>query len=37
MRTNHAATRTSSDQVAMGLIVDRMTDTCENITFPCGR
>ena len=37
MRTDHAVTRMSSDQVAMSPIVDRMTDACENITFPCGR
>ena len=37
MRPNRAITRMSSDQVTMRPIVDRMTDACENITFPCGR
>ena len=37
MRTNRAVTRVSSKPVAMRPIVDRMTDACENITFPCGR
>ena len=37
MRTDRALTRMSSDRVAMRPIVDRMTDACENITFPCGR
>ena len=32
MRTNCAVTRMSSDRVAMGPIVDRKTDACENIT-----
>ena len=36
MRTDRAVTRISSEQVAMRSIVDRMTHTCENITFPCG-
>ena len=44
MRTDRAVTvtvtekpiRMSSDQVGMRPIVDRMTDACENITFPCG-
>ena len=37
MRTDHAVTRMSSDQVAMRPIVYRMTDARENTTFPCGR
>ena len=37
MRTDRAVMRMSSDRVAMRPIVDRMTDACENITFPCGR
>ena len=37
MRTDRAVTRTSTDRVVMRPIVDRMTDACENITFPCGR
>ena len=37
MRTDRAITRPSSEPVAMRPIVDRMTDACENITFPCGR
>ena len=36
MRTDRAVTRRSSDGVAMRPIVDRMTEVCENITFPCG-
>ena len=34
---HNTITRMSSEPVAMRLIVDRMTDACENITFPCGR
>ena len=37
MRTDRALTRMSSDRDAMRSIVDRMTDACENIAFPCGR
>ena len=37
MRTDRALTRMSCDRVAIRPIVDRMTDACENITFPCGR
>ena len=37
MRTDRSVTRMSSDRVAMRPIVDKMTDACENITFPCGR
>ena len=37
MRTDCNVTRMSRDLVAMRPIVDRMTDACENITFPCGR
>ena len=37
MRIDHTITRMSSERVAMRPIVDRMTDTYENITFPCGR
>ena len=37
MHTDHAVTRTSSDRVAVRPIVDRLTDACENITFPYGR
>ena len=37
MRTDRAIIRMSSDRVAMRPIVDRITDACENITFPCGR
>ena len=45
MRTDRAVTvtvtekqaRMSSDQVGMRPIVDRITDACENITFPCGQ
>ena len=37
MLTDRAVARMSSDRVAMRSIVDRMTDACENITFPCGR
>ena len=36
MRTDHAATRMSSEPVAMRPIVDRVTDACENITFAFG-
>ena len=36
MRTDRTVTRMNSDQVTMRPIVDRMTDACENITFPCG-
>ena len=34
MVADSAVTRMSSDRVAMRPIVDRMTDTCENITYP---
>ena len=37
MHTDRAATRMSSDRVAMRPIVNRMTHACENITFPYGR
>ena len=37
MHTDRDLTTMSSDRVAMRPIVDRMTDACENITFPCGR
>ena len=37
MRTNCAVTRMNGDRVAVRPIVDRMTDACENITFPCGQ
>ena len=37
MRTDRTVTRMSSNRVAMKPIVDRMTDACENIPFPCGR
>ena len=37
MSTARTVTRVGSDRVAMRPIVDRMTDACENITFPCGR
>ena len=37
MRTDRAVTRMSRDRVAMRPIVDRLTDACENITFPCSR
>ena len=37
MGTDRAATRMSSDRVAIRPIVERMTDACENITYPCGR
>ena len=34
---DHAGIRISSDRVTIRLIVDRMTDACENITFPCSQ
>ena len=37
MRTDRAVTRMRRERVAMRPIMDRMTHTCENITFPCGR
>ena len=37
MRTYRAVTGMGSDRIVIRLIVDRMTDACENITFPCGR
>ena len=37
MRTDCAVIWMSSEPVAVRLIVDRMTDACENITFPCSR
>ena len=37
MHTNRTVTKMRSERVAMRLIVDRMTDAYENITFPCGR
>ena len=37
MRTDLTVTRMSSDRVAVRPIVDRITEACENITFPCDR
>ena len=37
MHTDSAVIRMSSEHVAMRPIVDRVTQACENITFPCGR
>ena len=37
MHTDRAVLRMTIDRVAMRPIVDRMTDACVNITFPCGR
>ena len=37
MSTDRVVTRMSSERVATRPIVNRMTHTCENITFPCGR
>ena len=37
MRTDRAVTRMNSEPVAVRPIVDRITDACKNITFPCGR
>ena len=39
MHTNRSITKMSSEHwaVAMRPIVDRLTDACENITFPSGR
>ena len=36
-RIDRDITRMSTERVVMRPIVDRMTDACENITFPCGR